>query len=97
MDLMEIARTRHQIQDLSIMVLSLKQELARTQKSLAQINLALTKKKYRQNKELLHAQGEYQRALKEIQETMDSTLELIDQLRYRLKPRAQLQITQKLF
>lgn len=96
MDLMEIAQTRNQIHELTIMVLSLKRELRSNQATLNKVETALLKKKFKNNSELKNAQKEYQNNIKEIEDTIKSTSELIDQLRYRLKPRAQMQITQKL-
>lgn len=96
MDLLEIAQTRNQIHDLSIMVLSLKQELKINKATLNKVELALSKKKFKNNKELKKAQLVYQESVIETEATIKSTLELIEQLRYRLKPRAQMQITNKL-
>lgn len=97
MDLLEIAQTRNQIHELAIMVISLRQELKANKATLEKVELALNKKKFKNNPEFLATKKSYMEAVNETQATINSTLELIDQLRYRMKPRAQLQITQKLF
>jgi uncharacterized protein YacL (UPF0231 family) len=96
MDLLAIAQSRNQIHELSILVLSLKAELRHNQAVLERVEKALQKKQFSQNPEFIATQKTYQEAIKENEQTIKSTLELIDQLRFSLKPRARIQVTQKL-
>lgn len=96
MDLMEIAQTRNQIHELTVMVLSLKQELRGNKNTLSKLEEAVKKKNLKNRQEFKDSIKAYQESINEIEGTIKSTIELIDQMRYRLKPRAQMQITQNL-
>lgn len=96
MDLLEIAHTRNQIHELVVMILELRQELRANQNYLNKVESALKTRKLKNNPDLLKAREEYAQAIKEIHETISNTLEMITQLRLKVKPRAYIQVTNKL-
>jgi hypothetical protein len=96
MNLTEKALIRKQISDLSSMAQELKRDLQIVQKELSKVEQLLQKKQFSKNKELHNFKVVYSQNKKDLESTLKTAHDLINQLKLEAKPRAYIQVTKKL-